>query len=124
MVKLSVMRGSSLHYLRSICDVATAILFGACLPASPAHPIMSWAWYQHDACESEEQTMNMKQGGSWDMRHHPPMPRPTHDDGYFEHMSKVVFRAGLNWGVIVKKWPDIKRAMADFSIDAVARFDA
>ena len=51
------------------------------------------------------------------------MPRPTHDDGYFEHMSKVVFRAGLNWGVIEKKWPDIKRAMADFSIDAVARFD-
>lgn len=36
----------------------------------------------------------------------------------------MVFRAGLNWGVIEKKWPDIKRAMADFSIDAVARFDA
>jgi len=68
--------------------------------------------------------MNMKQGGSWDMRQHPPMPRPTTDDGYFEEMAKVVFRAGLNWSVIEKKWPDIKRAMANFSIDAVARFDA
>ena len=34
--------------------------------------------------------MNMKQGGSWDMRHHPPMPRPKNDDGYFEEMTKVV----------------------------------
>ena len=67
--------------------------------------------------------MNMKQGRSWDMTHHPPMPRPKNDDGYFEEMSKVVFRAGLNWSVIEKKWPDIKRALANFSIDAMARFD-
>ena len=67
--------------------------------------------------------MNMKQGRLWDMTHHPPMPRPKNDDGYFEEMSKVVFRAGLNWNVIEKKWPDIKRALANFSIDAVARFD-
>jgi 3-methyladenine DNA glycosylase Tag len=66
--------------------------------------------------------MNMKQGRSWDMAHHPPMPRPQNDDGYFEEMSKMVFRAGLNWSVIEKKWPDIKRALARFSIDAVARF--
>ncbi len=32
--------------------------------------------------------MNMKQGRSWDMAHHPPMPRPKNDDGYFEEMSK------------------------------------
>jgi hypothetical protein len=39
--------------------------------------------------------MNRMQGSSWDMTQHPPMPRPTDDDGYFEEMSKVVFRAGL-----------------------------
>jgi len=44
--------------------------------------------------------MNMKQGGSRDMAHHPPMTRPKNNDGYFEEMSKVVFRAGLNWSVI------------------------
>ena len=67
--------------------------------------------------------MNRKHGSSWDMTQHPPMPRPKNDDGYFEEMSKVVFRAGLNWNVIEKKWPDIKRAMANFSIDTVAQLN-
>jgi DNA-3-methyladenine glycosylase I len=66
--------------------------------------------------------MNMKQGKRWDMTRHAPMPRPKNDDGYFEHMSKAVFLAGLNWNVIEKKWPDIKRLFANFSIDAVAQF--
>ena len=68
--------------------------------------------------------MTMKQREKWDISQHPPMPRPKNDDGYFEQMSKVVFRAGLNWSVIEKKWPNINRAMAHFSIDAVAQFDA
>jgi DNA-3-methyladenine glycosylase I len=67
--------------------------------------------------------MNAKQGDSWDMTHHSPMPRPKDDDGYFEQMSKAVFLAGLNWNVIEKKWADIRRSLADFSIDAVAQFD-
>ena len=67
--------------------------------------------------------MNAKQGDSWDMRHHPPMPRPKDDDGYFEQMSKAVFLAGLNWNVIEKKWADIKHSLANFSVDAVAQFD-
>lgn len=67
--------------------------------------------------------MSPKPGDSWDMTQHPPMPRPKNDDGYFEEMSKVVFRSGLNWSVIEKKWPEIRRAMANFSIDAVAAFD-
>jgi DNA-3-methyladenine glycosylase I len=67
--------------------------------------------------------MNMKQDGPWDMTRHAPMPRPKNDDGYFEQMSKAVFLAGLNWGVIEKKWPDIKRLFANFSIDAVAQFN-
>jgi 3-methyladenine DNA glycosylase Tag len=66
--------------------------------------------------------MSPKQGDSWDMTQHPPMPRPKDDDGYFEHMSKAVFLAGLNWSVVEKKWPDIKHALANFSIDAVAQF--
>lgn len=57
------------------------------------------------------------------MSQHPPMPRPQNDDGYFEEMSKMVFRAGLNWSVIEKKWADIRRAFANFSIDTVAQFN-
>ncbi len=67
--------------------------------------------------------MKMKQGDSWDITQHPPMPRPKNDDGYFEQMSRAVFLAGLNWSVVEKKWPDIKRSLANFSIDAVAQFD-
>ena len=67
--------------------------------------------------------MNMKQDKQWDITQYAPMPRPKDDDGYFEQMSRAVFLAGLNWKVIEKKWPDIKRSLADFSIDAVAQFD-
>src|SRR5947209_13159345 len=64
----------------------------------------------------------MKQDEPWDITQHAPMPRPKDDDGYFEQMSRAVFLAGLNWSVIEKKWSDIKRALAKFSIDAVAQF--
>ena len=67
--------------------------------------------------------MNMKQDPPWDMTRHAPMPRPENTDGYFENMSKAVFLAGLNWRVIEKKWPDIKRQFANFSIDSVAQFN-
>ena len=67
--------------------------------------------------------MNAKQGDSWDLTHHSPMPRPKDDDRYFEQMSRAVFLAGLNWNVIEKKWADIRRSLANFSIDAVAQFD-
>jgi DNA-3-methyladenine glycosylase I len=67
--------------------------------------------------------MNMKHDQPWDMTRHAPMPRPKNDDGYFEHMSRAVFLAGLNWNVIEKKWPDIKRLFANFSIEAVAQLN-
>ena len=67
--------------------------------------------------------MNKKQDEPWDMTRHAPMPRPKNDDGYFEQMSRSVFLAGLNWRVIEKKWPDINRLFANFSIDAVAQFN-
>jgi len=67
--------------------------------------------------------MNMKQDEPWDITRHSPMPRPNNDDGYFEQMSRAVFLAGLNWRVIEKKWPDIKRLFANFSIDEVAQFN-
>jgi DNA-3-methyladenine glycosylase I len=67
--------------------------------------------------------MNIKQDEPWDMTRHDPMPRPKDDDGYFEQMSRAVFLAGLNWKVIEKKWPDIKRLFANFSIDSVAQFN-
>ena len=48
---------------------------------------------------------------------------PKNDDEYFERMTRSLFTAGLNWKVIEKKWPDIKRLFANFSIDEVAQFN-
>ncbi len=49
--------------------------------------------------------------------------RPT-DDGYFENMTRVIFQGGLKWSVIDGKWPAFRQAFNDFSIDAVANYDA
>jgi DNA-3-methyladenine glycosylase I len=48
--------------------------------------------------------------------------RPPNDDAYFENMCRIIFQAGLNWSVIEKKWPTIKKAFAQFSIEKVAQF--
>ncbi|MGD0644592.1 MAG: DNA-3-methyladenine glycosylase I [Candidatus Bathyarchaeia archaeon] len=47
---------------------------------------------------------------------------PTNDNAYFENMGRVIFQAGLNWQVIDKKWPTIKKAFANFDINKVACF--
>jgi DNA-3-methyladenine glycosylase I len=38
-------------------------------------------------------------------------------------MIRVVFLAGLSWGMIDKKWPNFKKAFKNFSIAEVAKFD-
>jgi len=49
--------------------------------------------------------------------------RPKNDKGYFEEMTKAVFRSGMKWDVIDKKWPGFKKAFSNFSIQKVARFE-
>jgi 3-methyladenine DNA glycosylase Tag len=36
------------------------------------------------------------------------------DDRWLAMMSKCIFQAGFNWGVVEKKWPDIEEAFAGF----------
>ena len=48
--------------------------------------------------------------------------RPGSDQGHFEQMSKVIFRSGLRWDLIEKKWPAFREAFAGFSITEVAGF--
>ena len=59
----------------------------------------------------------------WDFKNHPHFSKPKDENGYLESMSKIVFSTGLNWGVVDKKWPDIKKAFANFSIQKVSKFD-
>jgi len=53
----------------------------------------------------------------------PPRKRPTDDDGYFEELTKAVFRAGFSWNVIHDKWPNFRAAFNDFNIQVVASYD-
>lgn len=53
----------------------------------------------------------------------PPRKKPEGDDGYFEQMTKSVFRAGFSWEVIDQKWPHFKKAFSGFSVEAVSRYD-
>lgn len=48
--------------------------------------------------------------------------RPKTANGYFEEMTKAVFRSGMKWEVVDKKWPDFKKAFHNFSIQKVAGF--
>ena len=54
--------------------------------------------------------------------HDHPIEKPKNDNDYFERMSRVIFMSGLNWQVLDKKWPGIKKAFANFEIDKVAKF--
>lgn len=57
----------------------------------------------------------------WNMKH-PKVTKPTGDSDYFERMSRVIFMSGLNWQILEKKWPGIKKAFADFDINKIAQF--
>ena len=48
--------------------------------------------------------------------------RPGSDQGHFEQMSKVIFRSGLRWDLIEKKWPAFREAFAGFEVTEVAGF--
>ncbi len=56
-----------------------------------------------------------------DWKHH-KLEKPKNDDEYFERMSRVIFMAGLNWRVLEKKWPGIKKAFGGFNVDKLAKF--
>lgn len=60
---------------------------------------------------------------NWNLADHPKMPRPKSNDEYLEKMSMVIFSAGLNWSVIDKKWPDIKKLFVGFAINKVAKMN-
>jgi len=45
---------------------------------------------------------------------------PKDDQGYLDLMSRAIFTAGLNWSMVEKKWPNFRKALADFSPKTVA----
>lgn len=47
---------------------------------------------------------------------------PRTDHGYFEQLTWTVFKSGLTSAVVNRKWPNFRRAFAQFSFEAVSRF--
>ena len=47
---------------------------------------------------------------------------PGGDDGYFEEMTKAVFRAGFSWPVIREKWDGFVEAFDKFDLGRVASY--
>lgn len=53
----------------------------------------------------------------------PRRDKPRGDNGYFEQITKAIFRAGFSWRVVDNKWPSFQRAFDGFDIDRVAAYD-
>ncbi|MBI3859830.1 MAG: DNA-3-methyladenine glycosylase I [Thaumarchaeota archaeon] len=47
---------------------------------------------------------------------------PSDDSGYFDQLSRSLFTAGLNWGMIEKKWPNFRKAFLGFDPQKVSGF--
>ena len=47
---------------------------------------------------------------------------PDGDDGYFEQLTKAVFRAGFSWPVITEKWGGFVKSFDSFSLARVASY--
>ena len=52
----------------------------------------------------------------------PPKVTPTDDDGYFEELTKAIFRSGFSWAVIRRKWDNFRTAFDGFDIVRVASY--
>ena len=49
---------------------------------------------------------------------------PSNNAEYFEALALNIFRAGLDWWMVRKKWPAIFRAFDNFEIEKVAGYDS
>ena len=48
-------------------------------------------------------------------------PKPKNDAEFLEIMSKIIFISGFRWDIVNSRWPKIKKAFHNFSIDKVAK---
>ena len=48
-------------------------------------------------------------------------PKPKNDAEFLEVMSKIIFISGFRWNIVNSRWPKIKKAFHNFSIDKVAK---
>jgi len=47
---------------------------------------------------------------------------PDGDDGYFEQLTKSVFRAGFSWALVREKWEGFLKSFENFDLSRVAAY--
>ena len=52
----------------------------------------------------------------------PPRVTPDDDSGYFEELTKAIFRSGFSWAVVRRKWDNFRAAFDRFDIARVASY--
>lgn len=52
----------------------------------------------------------------------PPRITSDGDSGYFEELTKAVFRAGFSWRVVRNKWGNFRESFHGFDIETVAEY--
>ena len=52
----------------------------------------------------------------------PPKVTPDDDSGYFEELTKAIFRSGFSWRVVRNKWANFRSGFDDFDIFKVASY--
>ena len=52
----------------------------------------------------------------------PPKITPEGDNGYFEELTKSIFRAGFSWGVVRAKWSGFRAAFQSFDLARVVEY--
>lgn len=53
----------------------------------------------------------------------PPKITPSNDAGYFEELSKAIFRSGFSWRVVREKWSNFQESFDRFDLGKVAGYD-
>ena len=52
----------------------------------------------------------------------PPKVTPDNDSGYFEELTKAIFRSGFSWRVVREKWDNFRDSFEGFDPDKVAGY--
>ena len=54
----------------------------------------------------------------------PPRVTPAGDSGYFEDLTKAIFRSGFSWRVVREKWDNFRDSFDGFDLVRVAGYGA
>ena len=49
--------------------------------------------------------------------------KPKNDDEFLEHVAKIIFVAGFRYSIVEERWPLIRKAFNNFSINKLCKYN-